>query len=81
MRDRDLLPGAVLGAVVCCSMMALIVGLVGGVALAAIGRFTALSVAGLGVVVAIVWWLNRRRHRPDRTRNSEGPAPRERAVR
>lgn len=31
MRDRDLLPGAVVSAVVCCGTMALIVALVGGV--------------------------------------------------
>jgi len=82
MRARDLLPVAVLGAVVCCGTMTLIVGLVGGVALAAIGRFTVLSVAGLGIVVTIAWWLDRRRHRPDPGRTSEeGPAHRERAVR
>jgi len=46
--------------------MSLVAGLVGGVALAAIGRFTMVSVVGLGVVVAIAWWLDRRRHRHDR---------------
>ena len=66
-RDRDLAPAALVGAVVCCGVMALVAGLVGGVALAAIGRFTVVSVAGLGVVVAIAWWLARRRHRHDRT--------------
>jgi membrane protein implicated in regulation of membrane protease activity len=71
-RDRDLLPVAVLSAVVCCGTMALIAALVGGVALAAIGRFTVISAAGLGVVVAIAWWLDRRRHRHDRTRNADG---------
>jgi membrane protein implicated in regulation of membrane protease activity len=67
MRDRDLAPVALVAALVCCGAMALTVGLVGGVALAAIGRFTAVSVAGLGVVVAAAWWLDRRRHRHDRT--------------
>jgi len=66
-RDRDLAPAALAGAVVCCGMTALVAGLVGGVALAAIGRFTAVSVASLGIVVAIAWWLDRRRHRHDRT--------------
>ena len=67
MRDRDLAPAALVGVIACCSVMALVAGLVGGVALAAIGRFTLASVAGLGVVVAIAWWLDRRRHRHDRT--------------
>ncbi|MFP5579985.1 MAG: hypothetical protein ACLGIZ_17380 [Acidimicrobiia bacterium] len=82
MGDRKLLPVAVASAIVCCGAMALIVGLVGGVAWTAIGRVTVLSVAGLGLVVAIAWSLDRRRHRPDRTCNSEeGPAHRDRAVR
>jgi len=67
MRDRDLAPAALVAAIVCCGAMALIAGLVGGVALAVIGRFTAASVAGLGVVVVIAWRLDRRRHRHDRT--------------
>ncbi len=53
MRDRHLAPAALVGAIACCGAMALIAGLVGGVALAAIGRFTVVSVTGLGVVVAI----------------------------
>lgn len=82
MGDRKLLPVAVASAIVCCGAMALIVGLVGGVAWTAIGRVTVLSVAGLGLVVAIAWSLDRRRHRPDRTCNSEeGSAHRDRAVR
>jgi membrane protein implicated in regulation of membrane protease activity len=56
---------ALVGAIVCCGAMALIAGLVGGVALVAIGRFTVVSVAGLGVVVLIAWVLDRRRHRHD----------------
>ena len=67
MRDRDLAPAALVGAFVCCGAMALVAGAAGGVALAAIGRFTVVSVAGLGVVVTIAWWLDRRRHRHDRT--------------
>lgn len=67
MRDRDLAPAALVAAIVCCGAMALIAGLVGGVALAVIGRFTAASVAGLGVVVVIAWRFDRRRHRHDRT--------------
>lgn len=65
MRDRKLAPAALVGAIVCCGSMALIAGLVGGVALAAIGRFTAVSIAGLGVVVLVAWVLDRRRHRYD----------------
>ena len=67
MRDRDLAPAALVAAFVCCGVTALVAGLVGGVALAAIGRFTVVSVVGLGVVVAIAWWLDRRRRRHDRT--------------
>jgi hypothetical protein len=43
--------------------MSLIAGLFGGVALAAIGRFTVVSVAGLSVVGAVAWRLARHRHR------------------
>jgi membrane protein implicated in regulation of membrane protease activity len=67
MRDRDLAPAALVAAFVCCGVTALVAGLVGAVALAAIGRFTMVSVAGLGMVVAIAWWLDRRRHRHDHT--------------
>lgn len=78
MRDRDLVPNVVVGAIVCCGVMALATGLVGGVALAVIRRFTSLSFAGLG----IAWWLDRRRHGHDRTRNADGRlAHRERVVR
>ena len=70
MRNRDLVATALVGAIICCGAMALIAGLVGGVALAAIGRFTAVSIVGLGVVVAIAWWLDRRRHRHDRHRHN-----------
>lgn len=63
MRERDLAPAALFGAIVCCGAMPLVVGLVGGVALAAIGLFTAVSIAGLGVVVATAWRLDRHRHR------------------
>ena len=65
MRDRKLAPAALVGAIVCCGAMALLAGLVGGVALAAIGQFTAFSIAGLGVVVVIAWVLDRRRHHHD----------------
>jgi len=65
MRDRNLAPAALVGAIVCCGATALIAGLVGGVALAAIGQLTAVSAAGLGVVVLIAWVLDRRRHRHD----------------
>lgn len=65
MRERNLAPVALVGAIVCCGAMALIAGLVGGVALAAIGQVTAVSIAGLGVVVLIAWLLDRRRHRHD----------------
>jgi len=67
MRDRTLAPAALVAVVVCCGAMALVAGLVGGVAVAVLGRFTLVSVAGLGVVVAIAWWLDRRRHHHDRT--------------
>ena len=75
MGDRDLVPAALVGAMVCCLAMALIAGFVGGVAVATIGRFTVVSVAGLGVVVAIAWWLDRRRHRHARTRNADDRSP------
>ena len=65
MRERNLAPVALVGAIACCGAMALIAGLVGGVALAAIGQFTAVSIAGLGVVVLIASVLDRRRHRHD----------------
>ncbi|MCB1006185.1 MAG: hypothetical protein KDB35_18530 [Acidimicrobiales bacterium] len=61
MRDRNLVPAALAGAIVCCGATALIAGLAGGVALAAIGRFTVVSVVGLGVVAAIAWRLDHRR--------------------
>ena len=67
MRDRALAPAALVGAIACCGAMALVAGLVGGVALAAIGRFTVISVAALGVVVVLAWRLDRHRHRYDRT--------------
>jgi len=67
MRNRDLAPAAVVGAIVCCGTTALITGAVGGVALATIGRFTAVSVAGLGIVVFMAWRLDRRRRRLGRT--------------
>lgn len=67
MRDRDLAPVALAGAIVCCGAMALIIGLVGAVGSAAIGRFSAADfIAGLGVVAVIGWRLDRRRHRCDR---------------
>ena len=65
MHDRKLAPAALVGAIVCCGAMALIAGLVGGVALAALGQFTAVSIAGLGAVVLIAWVQDRRRHRHD----------------
>lgn len=74
MRDQDLVPAALVGAIVCCGATAVMAGLVGGVALAAIGPFTAVSVAGLGVVVVIAWRLDRRRHRHHRTANSADPS-------
>lgn len=78
MRDRDLAPAAVVAAVVCCAATALAAAVVGGVALAAIGRFTAVSVAGLGVVVLVAWRIDRRRHRHDRSADtSDGCAHRE----
>ena len=66
MRDRDLAPAAAVAAIVCCGGMALVAGLVGGVALAAIGQFTAVTVVGLGLVILIARRLDRRRH--DRAR-------------
>ena len=65
MRDRKLVRAVVPAAIVCCGAMALVAGLVGGVASAAIGRFTAVLVAGLGVVVLVAWVLDRRGHRRD----------------
>lgn len=66
MRDRDLVPAAVVGAIVCCGATALIGGTVGGVALAA-GQLTALSAVGLGLVVFVGWRLDRRRRCLGRT--------------
>jgi len=67
MRDRDLVPAAVVGGMVCSGATALIAGTVGGVALAAIGRLTALSAVGLGGVVVGAWRLDRRRRCLGRT--------------
>jgi membrane protein implicated in regulation of membrane protease activity len=67
MRERDLAPAAMIAAIVCCGAMTLIAGLVGGVALAAAGPLTVVSAAGLCVVVAVAWQLDRRRHRHDGT--------------
>jgi len=67
MRDRNLVPAAVVAAIVCCGATALIGGTVGGVALAAIGQLTALSAVGLGVVVFVAWRLDRRRRCLGRT--------------
>jgi hypothetical protein len=76
MRDRDLRSAAVVGAIVCCGTTALLSGLVGGVALAAIGRFTAVTVIGLSIVVLIAWRLDRQHagrstDRPDRSTRVE----------
>lgn len=62
MRDRDLAPVAAVAALVCCGGTALAVGLLGGVALVAVGRFTAVTVVGLGLVVLIARRLDRRHH-------------------
>lgn len=67
MRDRDLAPAAVVGAIACCGATALIGGTVGGVALAAIGQLTALSAVGLGFVVLVAWRRDRRRRCLGRT--------------
>lgn len=63
MRDRDLAPVAAVAAIVCCGGSVLAVGLLGGVALAAVGQFTAVTVVGLGLVVLIARRLDRRHHR------------------
>lgn len=63
MRDRNLTPVVLIGAVACCGGSALLAGLVGGVAFAAIGRFTVVSTVGLGAVVLVAWALDRRRYR------------------
>lgn len=81
MRDRDLVPAVLVAALACCGAMALIVGLIGGVALATIGRFTAASVAGLGLVVTLAWWLDRRRHRHDCGETNDRPAHAEQSPR
>lgn len=65
MGDRNLVPAALVGAMVCCGGSALIAGLVSGVALAAIGQCTVVAAVCLGVVVGIAWVLDRRRHRQD----------------
>tara|TARA_R100000935_G_scaffold53712_1_gene81775 strand:+ start:499 stop:741 length:243 start_codon:yes stop_codon:yes gene_type:complete len=72
MRDRALVPAAVIAAIVCCGATALVLGVASGVALAAIGRFTAVTAVGLGIVVLIAWRL-------DRHRSSGSPDPADRA--
>src|SRR3546814_9537050 len=62
MRDRDLAPVAAVATIVCCGGTALAAGLLGGVALAAVGQLTAVTVVGLGLVVLIARRLDRRRH-------------------
>ncbi len=69
MRDRDLRWAAAVGVLVCCGTTALVWGLAGGVALAAVGRFTAVTAIGLGIVVLIAWRLDRRRV----SRSADGP--------
>jgi len=82
MRDRQLAPAALVAGIVCCAAMALVTGVAGGVALALLGRFTLVSVAGLGVVVTIAWQLDRRRQRPHRiAATSDRPTDRQRAAR
>lgn len=61
MRDRGLAPVAAVAAIVFCGGSALAAGLVGGVALASVGQFTA--VVGLGLVVLIARRIDRRHHR------------------
>lgn len=70
MSDRDLVPLVAVGAIVCCGTTALVSGLVSGVALAALGRFTAATVVGLGIVVMIAWRLDRRRRSDHGTANT-----------
>jgi Flp pilus assembly protein TadB len=48
--------------VVCCGTTALVAAVIGGVALAAVGQFTAVTTVGLGIVVLIAWRLDRHRH-------------------
>lgn len=60
MRDRDLAPVAAVAAIVCCGGTALAAGLLGGVALAAVGQLTAVTLGGLGLVVLIARRLDRR---------------------
>jgi hypothetical protein len=73
MRDRDLLPAASVAAIVCCGATALLLGLVSSVALAAIGRLTAATAVGIGIVMLIAW-------RRDRHRSSGSPDPADRAL-
>lgn len=62
MRDRGLAPVAAVAAIVCCGGSTLAAGLVGGVAFAAVGQFTAVTAVGLGLVVLIARRLDRRHH-------------------
>lgn len=80
MRDRALVPAAVVAAIVCCGATALVLGVAGGIALAAIGRFTAVTAVGLGIVVLIAWRLDRHRSNgspdsSDRGARAEETAP------
>jgi hypothetical protein len=53
MRDRELTLAAVVGVAVCCGTTVLVAGVAGGVALAAVGQLSAVTLAGLGIVVVV----------------------------
>ena len=81
MRDRNLAPTAVVGAIVCCGAMALSVAVVGGFALAAVGRFTAVSIAARGAILAMAWTVDRRRQCHDCRGTTDRSAYREGTLR
>lgn len=63
MRDRGLAPVAAVATIVCCGGTALAAGLLGGVALAALGQLAVVTVVGLGLVVLLASRLDRRNPR------------------
>lgn len=61
MRERAFAAGGVTVVAICCGVPALIGGLLGGVAIAAVVRATALALIGLGLVAGVAVFVVRRR--------------------
>jgi hypothetical protein len=60
-RERAFAAGGVMVVAICCGGPALIGGLLGGVAIAAVVRTAALALLGLGLVAAVAVFVVRRR--------------------